>query len=67
MLNVDDTAGAMGQTGWDLARAALVGRNSLFDVELETGTVADYVTSGSRCSAMTCRARSGCSCSTAPA
>ena len=34
MLNVDGVAGAMGETGWDQARAALAGMNSIFDVEV---------------------------------
>jgi MYXO-CTERM domain-containing protein len=34
MLNVNAMAGAMGTTGWDQARDALVGANALFDVEV---------------------------------
>lgn len=34
MLNVSGVAGPMGQTGWDQARDALAGMNSLFDVPI---------------------------------
>jgi len=34
MLNVGGMAGAMGTTGWDQARDALVGANAIFDVEV---------------------------------
>ena len=34
MLNVNAMAGAMGTTGWDQAREALIGANALFDVEV---------------------------------
>ncbi len=36
MLNVGNAAGPMGQTGWDQARDALAGANSIFDVEVGT-------------------------------
>ena len=36
MLNVGNQAGPMGQTGWDQARDALSGANSIFDVEVGT-------------------------------
>ena len=36
MLNVNGVAGPMGQTGWDQARSALAGTNSIFDVEVGT-------------------------------
>ncbi len=35
MLNVNGVAGQMGSTGWDQARAALAGANSIFDVEVQ--------------------------------
>ncbi|MFO7565915.1 MAG: VWA domain-containing protein [Enhygromyxa sp.] len=41
MLNVDGVAGGMGETGWDQAREALSGDNSLFDVDAGVGTVED--------------------------
>lgn len=34
MLNVDGKAGGMGATGWDQAREALAGANSIFDVTI---------------------------------
>jgi MYXO-CTERM domain-containing protein len=41
MLNVGNSAGAMGATGWDQAREALAGDDSLFDVDAGVGTVED--------------------------
>lgn len=37
MLNVGGKAGTMGTTGWDQARDALSGANSLFDIEVNNG------------------------------
>jgi hypothetical protein len=48
MLNVDGMAGSMGETGWDQARAALVGGNSLFDAPLGSTTVANFAHFGTR-------------------
>jgi hypothetical protein len=48
MLNVDDgsVAGGMGETGWDHAREAISGVDSLFDVDVGIGSVEDVTLLG---------------------
>src|SRR5690606_398709 len=41
MLNANNVAAPMGATGWDQARDALAGADSLFDVNIGVGTVED--------------------------